>query len=103
MSTRHALDASRVPHDDRDIEPEVPATTGEPDLFVDDLVRFAADAPVEARPAVDRHMPRAALSKRVYWPRNTSRLVPIGPERCFATITSAEPLSGESGWYTSSR
>lgn len=40
-----------------------------------------------------RQTPRAALSKRVYWPKKTNRFVPIGPERCFATITSAEPLS----------
>ena len=46
---------------------------------------------------------RAALSKRVYWPRQTRRLVPIGPERCLAMITSADPLSGDSALYTSSR
>ena len=45
----------------------------------------------------------AALSKRVYWPRNTRRLLPIGPLRCFDTITSADPRSAESGLYTSSR
>lgn len=40
---------------------------------------------------------RAALSKRVYGPKKTSFRVPIGPERCLATMTSAIPLSDVSG------
>lgn len=49
-------------------------------------------APQASRPL------RAALSKRVYGPRNTNLRVPIGPERCLATMTSAMPLSEVSGW-----
>ena len=34
------------------------------------------------------------FSNRVYCPRKVSRIVPIGPFRCLATMISAEPLSG---------
>ena len=41
--------------------------------------------------------PRAALSNRVYGARKTSRFTPIGPLRCFDTMTSATPRSVDSG------
>ena len=47
-------------------------------------------------PKHGRHTPRAALPNLVYWPRNTNRTVPVGPERCLAMITSAMALSDDS-------
>jgi hypothetical protein len=43
-----------------------------------------------------RQSPRAALSKRVYGARKTSRFTPIGPLRCFDTMISATPRSVDS-------
>ena len=46
---------------------------------------------------------RAMSANRVYSGVKTRRATPVGPERCFATMISAMPLSTLSGWYTSSR
>ena len=34
---------------------------------------------------------RAMLSNRAWWPMKARRVVPVGPLRCLATITSAVP------------
>jgi hypothetical protein len=39
---------------------------------------------------------RAMLAKRVYWLRKASCSTPVGPLRCFDTMTSAVPRSGDS-------
>ena len=36
---------------------------------------------------------RAMLAKRVWWGRKARRVLPVGPVRCLATITSAVPAS----------
>ena len=41
---------------------------------------------------------RAMLAKRVWWGRKARRVLPVGPVRCLATITSAVPASVVSGW-----
>ena len=41
--------------------------------------------------------PPAKFSNRVYSPRNVILTVPVGPFRCLPMISSAEPLSAESG------
>ena len=38
------------------------------------------------------------LAKRVWWGRKARRVLPVGPVRCLATITSAVPASVVSGW-----
>jgi hypothetical protein len=40
---------------------------------------------------------RAMLAKRVNCSRKASRVIPVGPLRCFDTMISACPRSGESG------
>ena len=42
------------------------------------------------------HMPGGMSANLVYCSRKASRVIPVGPFRCLATITSAVPRSSES-------